>query len=491
MLQTEMSLDMEFKSILDEVTNDLIKNRIREQNETTDDSASTEEDNKTAKESSATENKITVVDSIMGSGKTEAMLEMIRNDTEHKYLYVTPLCSEVERVIKSTNHRMKQPFYIDNRKLNGLHERLREGVDIVTTHSLFLLATPETVHLIKDGGYTLILDEVLDVLRNVNELVKELDCKTVKKADIQWLIYEHALSVDDSFNCAWTSSVVDDFQYSEIVRMCLDGTLRCIDDTLFCEFPVSVFDAFERIYILTYQFRGTVFDSYLKLHGLEYDLLSAKRTGENSFELCDYVDDLDIRKDISRLITVYEGVYNEIGKKPYALSVTNLTNMSRDRISGMRKAMRNVKNYFGAFSADLMLTTSMHNDFHLKLEQNGFKYIHKLSSEELALPEEELKKLRCFVPCNARATNDYSDRNTAMYMLNKYPPPEVAKYFNRLGVPIDEKVYATNELIQWIWRSRIRNGEPINLYLPSSRMRKLLYDWLGRNDVPENISEAV
>ncbi len=465
---------------LDEVANDLIKN-ILEENITAADKENTAADSKDSEESSSKENRFIVVDSIMGSGKTEAMLEMIRNDTEHKYFYVTPLCSEVERVIKSTNHRMKQPFYIDNRKLNGLHERLREGEDIVTTHSLLLLSTPETVHLIKDGGYTLILDEVLDVLRNVNDMVKDLDCKTVKKADTKWLIDEHALSVDDSFNCTWTSSVVYDFQYSEIVRMCLDGTLRCIDNTLFWEFPASVFDAFERTYILTYQFRGTVFDSYLKLHGLEYDMLSAKRTGENSFGLCAYVDDLDIRKDISNLITVYEGIYNEIGKKPYALSVTNLTNMSRDKISGMKKAMRNVKNHFGASSADLMLTTSMHNDFHLKLEQNGFKYIHKLSSAELALPEEELKKLRCFVPCNAKATNDYSDRNTAMYMLNKYPPPEVAKYFNRLGVPIDEKVYATNELIQWIWRGCIRKGEPMNLFLPSSRMRNLLYEWLGRN----------
>ncbi|MBO7667420.1 MAG: hypothetical protein J6T26_03055, partial [Firmicutes bacterium] len=81
--------------------------------------------------------------------------------------------------------------------------------------------------------------------------------------------------------------------------------------------------------------------------------------------------------------------------------------------------------------------------------------------------------------------NDFSDRNTAMYMLNRYPSPEIEKYFNRLGVPIDKEVFAKNELTQWIWRSCIRNGEPINLYLPSSRMRNLLCDWLGRNDVPK------
>ena len=429
--------------------------------------------------------KIIIIDSIMGSGKTEAVLNMIRNDTEHKYFYVTPYLSEINRVAYSTYYRLKQPYQLGKGKLSSLHDLLREGADVVTTHALFLMANAETEQLIRDGGYTLILDEALDVLREYNEIVKELDGKAVKKDDVRWLIQEHIISVDEMYKVTWERSVADDFQFSEIVRMCQNGVLRCIDETLFWEFPVSVLNAFENAYILTYQFQGTVFDSYLKLYGLEYDLLSAKRTGEDSFELCPYADDLDIRYKKSKLITVYEGIYNEIGRKPYALSVTNLTNMSKEKISSMMKGMRNVKNYFRASSADLMITTSMHNNFYLNLDQNGFKYIHKLSSAEMALPEEELKKLRCFVPCNARATNDFSDRNTAMYMLNKYPSPEIEKYFNRLGVPIDKDVYAKNELTQWIWRSGIRNGKPIKLYLPSSRMRNLFYDWMGWHDALE------
>ena len=38
--------------------------------------------------------------------------------------------------------------------------------------------------------------------------------------------------------------------------------------------------------------------------------------------------------------------------------------------------------------------------------------------------------------------------------------------------------YALTELIQWVWRSRVRNGHPITLYLPSPRMRTLLKDCL-------------
>jgi len=38
--------------------------------------------------------------------------------------------------------------------------------------------------------------------------------------------------------------------------------------------------------------------------------------------------------------------------------------------------------------------------------------------------------------------------------------------------------YALTELIQWVWRSRIRKGEPITVYLPSMRMRRLFEEWL-------------
>ena len=39
-------------------------------------------------------------------------------------------------------------------------------------------------------------------------------------------------------------------------------------------------------------------------------------------------------------------------------------------------------------------------------------------------------------------------------------------------------------LFRSIWRSAIREGNPINIYVPSSRMRSLLQRWL--NDEFEN-----
>ena len=38
--------------------------------------------------------------------------------------------------------------------------------------------------------------------------------------------------------------------------------------------------------------------------------------------------------------------------------------------------------------------------------------------------------------------------------------------------------YALTEMIQWVWRSRVRNGRSITLNLPSPRMRRLMEKWL-------------
>ena len=56
--------------------------------------------------------------------------------------------------------------------------------------------------------------------------------------------------------------------------------------------------------------------------------------------------------------------------------------------------------------------------------------------------------------------------------------PTIKNFFVCHGVDVDEENYALSELIQWIWRSRIRLGYDIDLYLPSERMRNLLILWL-------------
>ena len=83
-----------------------------------------------------------------------------------------------------------------------------------------------------------------------------------------------------------------------------------------------------------------------------------------------------------------------------------------------------------------------------------------------------------FVPFNAKATNEYGDRTCLAYAVNVYENPMVLGWFYDHGQTVDCEVFALSAMLQWIWRSAIRNGLAVKLYLPSSRMRKILCAWL-------------
>lgn len=83
--------------------------------------------------------------------------------------------------------------------------------------------------------------------------------------------------------------------------------------------------------------------------------------------------------------------------------------------------------------------------------------------------------------CTARATNEYRDRHKCAYLINIYMDPFIRNFFTNRGINPDQDLFALSELIQWLFRSAIRQGEPIKLYIPSQRMRELLEDWLDGN----------
>lgn len=54
----------------------------------------------------------------------------------------------------------------------------------------------------------------------------------------------------------------------------------------------------------------------------------------------------------------------------------------------------------------------------------------------------------------------------------------IVKVLSFKGASLNQELYALSEMVQFIWRSRIRDSETIDLYIPSARMRNLLIRWL-------------
>jgi len=83
-----------------------------------------------------------------------------------------------------------------------------------------------------------------------------------------------------------------------------------------------------------------------------------------------------------------------------------------------------------------------------------------------------------WVANTTRGTNDYMHCSHLIYLYDQNINFIVARWLGDSSQAFKD-AYALTELIQWVWRSRVRRGEPITLYLPSLRMRKLFEAWLN------------
>jgi hypothetical protein len=109
--------------------------------------------------------KVNVIDALMGCGKTSAAINFINeSDDDVKFMYITPYLTEVKRIIDCCpSKRFKQPETFGT-KLKGIKYLLENGNNIVSTHSLFSLFDEEIIDLAYTNNYTLIMDEVADVI---------------------------------------------------------------------------------------------------------------------------------------------------------------------------------------------------------------------------------------------------------------------------------------------------------------------------------------
>lgn len=393
--------------------------------------------------------KITVVDSIMGSGKTEWSIQHINDNCLDNFLYITPFLTEVERILKKTDRNFKQPINKGDGKLSSINELLACQYDIASTHELFKHLDEESRANIKAGHYTLILDEVLNVIVPYDD---------VKKDDMRLLQDSGVVTIDDEGYIIWNKDKLDyDTKYNEIKLLADNKSLLYVNQKLLLwKYPPEIFSLFDKVYILTYLFEASILKNYFDLYNIKYELKSIRKT-EDEYNIVDYfVPDTSVYID---KINILQGKLNEnIYQKQNGLSVTWFNSkINQEKIAQLG---RNVKNYFGnilqAKSETIMWTTF--KDYKPKLKGKGYS--------------------NQFVSCNCRSTNDYIDCYNLAYCVNIYLHPAVTQFFKQRNVYIDEELYALSEMIQWIWRSRIRKGENINIYIPSARMRNLLDTWL-------------
>lgn len=394
--------------------------------------------------------KVKVIDKIMGSGKTfDAILNMnssIENGG-NPFLYITPFLDEVKR-IKNKVSDVKEPV-VSSEIINGekevKHKRhsllslVSNKENIASTHSLFKTLSTSDYGAFKD--YDLILDEVLTPIEII----------PITSDDIKVAISDKLIFINDDSSVSFIDTIYQGKFYSELKILCETSSVVYINGSLLVwSFPSEIFKAFKSIKVLTYLFKGSLLKAYFDYYKIGYEY----KEGNN--------ENMRTAKDsIKKLLNIYKGKANDIGKSNTAFSKNWLSNKTTKELESIREKGSNlIKRVFKTTSKENAYTTF--KDFETKFKGKGYS--------------------KGFISVNSRATNDYDNKKTMLYFANRYLNPNVINFYNSRNVRVAEDVWALGELLQWVWRGCIRKGEPMNLYIPSKRMRTLLTDWLNNDD---------
>ena len=243
------------------------------------------------------------------------------------------------------------------------------------------------------------------------------------------------------------------------------------DEFVMWSFPSEIFqeNIFKEIYIMTYQFDSQLQSYYLKYYQIDYVKKTIAELGGKRYlvNFDDKDSDLDFRRSVQKLIEICENdKMNSIGS-PY-IDLSNQTPISalsmawyKNNESLIKPLQSNMVNFWKN------LTSSSAKD---RMWTCFKKYSDSFTNDVVSKKN--------FIAINARATNSFSNKTSLCYMANRYLNPCFIRFFSKRGVQVDQDEFALAELIQWIWRSAIRNGEKIYLYNTSERIRNLLKKYL-------------
>lgn len=415
--------------------------------------------------------QIKIVDSIMGGCKSSAAINFMNTNSERKFLYVAPYLDETTRIKNRCPELDFQTILDDFQRITLINdelvysptktakliENLTNRCNVAISHALFNLMDNSFSDLLH--GYTLIIDEEPTVLE---------ECK-IKLSDKQILLDSERVKIDDNtklvswIDDTYTNNTGDKFTdtkrrlKSNRVFQVQNGSWLWIKDP-------ALFDMFDDCYILTFRFESSICCQYFKKNNIAYTFYHVEGTDYITAEFSEGKRDLPPIKlgEINALFSVcHDSNLNAIGETQSSLSKNwFLNSKERDK----KRLFNNAKRFFDGTSADLRMFSTFKDCF-MDTNGNVKNYVSNGLRDSIN-----------FVPCNARASYDWENKTMLAYLLNIYPPSPIADYLQMND--LSKKKYALNMLLQWIYRSAIRKGKPISIYIPSKRMRELLEDWL-------------
>ncbi len=431
---------------------------------------------------------VRIIDRPCGSGKTTQMIRLFQSN--RRYLVVTPLLSECKRVVRDSKVAFMQPEVIEDdpdisTKKDHLIQLLSNGSNVVTTHAMF----DNLADVARDGfldDYDIIIDEVMSVVD---------DTYRVKaKSWNEFYLGNGYVTIDPDTKqitptTKWEADVdlVDDALNKRIYKAAKSGRLYNIEDGInIAVMPDVLLRSGLTLTIYTYKAEGSIMYAYLNRLGL--NPIHDKGTNDIENRFIKRARSQVIIKSIPSL-EAYKFSHNgqmkthscELDMKvPKALASLRKYKLSDVNLSNILITCPKSKWYYKGKEPIIDITGK---------ELTKFRPGPYASNSRMS-PCYTNRPRALWVPNTTRGTNDYKHCTHAIYLYDQYLNPNILRWFGGRDV-ISEDDYALTELIQWLWRTQVRDGKKVIVYIPSERMRNLLLEWLWHGNVPTVEREKV
>ena len=428
---------------------------------------------------------VEVLDVLMGSGKTYASLRHIESmalsDKQVKWVFCTEFLSEVAtRTVENeeAKHLWRTPEKVgEETKMDDFINLLEEpNVQLIAiTHALFKQAATnyEVQQLVSENGWCLFLDETIECMSAYGGITY---------AEFMWHKDAGRISIDEGAygRVQWLDDSVLDY---DIKEMAIGRMLKAQDNlyayingkqlSLVAIEPKVMFTMWHRVILSTYQFEDTLMDAYFRMKEIAWkpctDIVCHR---------------LATKAEIKANITMIDK-YNPAWRNTAFSSSWYEDKATADDYKELNKTIRNIGDAYGCkgkpelFGYTLPKSALGKRSDKKKIQPVGYKHTECLIDADGEAIEGTVDKRRSgHIPCNARASNEYASKTVMVHAYDRHPHIALCNYLRGVGVSHSKERFAINELVQWLWRSAIRNGQPIHVAILSKRMRELFINWL-------------
>lgn len=407
---------------------------------------------------------IQVCDSIMGTGKSSAAITYMNEHVTDRFVYITPYLEEASRIKKACP---KMNFVEPSDKIKKYHFKksehtaalIKQGRNITTTHQAFKMYSGEMLEDIQNHGYRLIIDENVDVL-------EKYDCHA---EDIQIAINEGYIEekegtyelVNENYNGMVFRELFQFLKVRHLIKMDSETKNGECEHLFYWIMPPDLITAFKDVFILTYLFKGQSLHHFLEIYNLPYEYIGIQKSEDGKFHFSEYPGYTpEYVKHLGDMIHILDNEkMNCVGDDFHAMSMSWYDKREVD----VERLQKNIYNCVNNIWRDAPANEKLWGCF------KG--YGHKIQGKGYT---------KSFLTFNSKATNAYRNRRYLMYIVNLFMNVNEKTFYQKHGIDVDENIYALSIMVQWIWRSAIRDGDEIYLYIPSRRMRTLLKDWIKK-----------